>query len=343
MRDFLFGDWGTKFVALCLGFVLWAYLYSESEGTKEMDVDFALEYVNPDVASITKADGAPIDKLVHVKFRGPRSALADLDKVRPRYRIKLTGDLLPEGAREGPITHTVSRDNFENLPPRVNFQVLPSDVLHFRFVMYALSVELPVRLDPKTDLLGAPAPGFEVIRVATDPQRVRLRYPSTIPNLTEVRLEPIDIHGRRNSFEVPARVGKDLAAMGVAPTQEIRVTIEIGAPQKPPALKPVTLPVRLVAPAEDVACEMRITSKTVTVTLEGPAEIIARVTAENAYAFVDPQREGLPDMTQIGPDGLYYNYPIAGVVFTKDDALAQAVRFKPSPDVTVPVLFKKKP
>lgn len=339
MREFLFGDWGTKFVAFCLALVLWAYLYSESEGTKELNVDFVLEYVNPDVASIRKDDGTDIDNVIRVKFRGPRSALADLDKVRPRYRFKLTGDLFPSGVKEGPITHTISRDNFENLPPRVNFQVEGGDVLKFKFVMFALSDELTV----KTEIQGAPAPGFELLRVTTDPQRVRVRYPSTIPLLDEIRLDPIDIHGRKNSFELPGRLAKSLRDMGIAPTQEIRVTIEIGAPQKPPGQKPITLPVRLMAPAEDSQVDVRITSKTVTVTLEGPDEILSRVNADNACAFVDPQASGLPDLSGVGPEGLDYSFPVAGVVFTKDPTMAQTVRFKPSPDVKVAVVLRKKP
>src|SRR6476469_6657076 len=182
-------DWALKLIALVITLALWFIVTGLSTPTtKRMTIP-----LNLNIASSAQVTNQP-QEFVEIEVSGDKRKVEQLNKAELAASIDLT-DVQP-GDRAIPLTpETV----YVPLPQGIKLtEVQPSRL--------AVKLELVDEQDVEVlvDVIGAPAPGFEVYQTSVLPQKIRVRGPASIVStLSYVQTERIDLTGRRE--DLPAK------------------------------------------------------------------------------------------------------------------------------------------
>lgn len=205
-----FRNIGLKLLALLLGTLLW---FAVSGHQIERRISVPVTYRN--VPANLELTGDQTDRVI-VHVRGDDRVVSELTE----GSIRVTVDLA--GSRPGGNIITLRTDQVV-APGRVEvLQVEPGTV---RVTLERVG-QMPVPVSPSVD--GAPAPGYVVSRVVSDPATVLIAGPES--RLTEgIRAitERVAIDGEDDRVVEEVSVGVEDAQLRVVSPRTVRVTVEI--------------------------------------------------------------------------------------------------------------------
>lgn len=228
---FGFRNLGYKLLAVVIALFLWVVARGTASVERGFDIPVVLQGLSDDLVVVDR--GADV---VNVRVLGTRAALRNFDPQRLEYEIDvstakpgqsafevdLTRFDLPRGAR------VVSRS-----PSRI-------ELVFERRITKTLKV--------RPDLEGAPAEGFRIKKIESDPPRVRVTGArSEVLRLSEVATETIDVAGARGPIEREVRVSPGPGHVWADAPRAVNVKIDIeseapeapAAPAAPPPPEPV--------------------------------------------------------------------------------------------------------
>jgi len=275
---------GAKIVALLFAIFLWLHVTAQQIENQGFRVPLSLAGV-PDSLTIIHE----IPEFVEVSIRGPRS---DLLKLRLIGRLKATVDL--EGVKRGKVNIPLSPailNVSEDFDPRdIEIEEPKSLTLNFeRVVTRTVPVRVAFRGEIPQEIIITGDP-------AIIPDRVQVQGAmSIVSGITAVSTEEIDIRGKRGKFtqETPIEVGG--RNMVVSP-RNVLVEMELS---KRGVRTLANLPPTILQDTEDVA--VIYSPKTVSLTIEGPEEIIREITSDKVSILIDITTKA-PGAYKIRPD-----------------------------------------
>jgi len=288
MKDFLFKNISLKILSFFFAFSLW--LFVNLKATAESTLQIPIHWES--LPSFLEITNEVIDS-VRVRVAGPRRILANLEP----SRLPVTLDL--SDAKVGLSNYQIN-EKMVHLPPGLTATVLPPDTIQFKF---ELIVTKGVEVSPL--LKGEPDKGFVVEGVETLPNRIEIvGAQSEVQGISEVGTEAVDVTGRRESFGTKAKimVGRPHAWPSTG-QEEVEVRVAIAEKAIRRLLKQIALKVE--NPRESI----RLEPPRVDVVLEGPAEKLDSVSAEQVAVSVVLPREGplpesLPVKIRLPVDGI---------------------------------------
>lgn len=150
-----------------------------------------------------------------------------------------------------------------------------------------VTVTVPVTALPAAEsvdvdavLVGSPAPGYAVLRIACNPSRVQVRpVPGGVIDFDHVVTEPVDISGLTSDVRVRVALAVPSGVASVNPSQ-VEVVVEIEASRSLGGL-PVT--VRNLAPG----LVATVSPGTVDLVVRGPRALTERLVPGDVVAWVD--------------------------------------------------------
>lgn len=288
LKGLFIDNLGTKLMAFVLAMLLWIYLYNESTDSDEVVAVFEPKVEATELASWTAYDseGRPLDKKIRLKLTGPKGELRGMSRKGIRCEPRFEKDLFTD-EREGTFARDLSVDDL-NLPENFRVAFQPSARITIRYVKY-VTAKVRVALPPvRTD--GQLRRDFTVasVEIAEPPgpdHLTTVRMPAN-RSLTEVRIKPVSVAGKFESFTV--RAEPDLTDPDVR-VREIVVRVTI-LPETDTL--PLKVPLRLAGdPA--VVGRLDVPPKMISVKVTGPKSEIAGVDRTNpgntfyAVAIVD--------------------------------------------------------
>ena len=287
----LSGDLSLKLFSLLVSVVL--FLFVSAESSTPVDVEFPLQYRTPDDMLIT----SDVPGVLSVTLRGPWA----------KYRSFEGGDLEP-----------VNIDLIEAEPGLTRYRIETRDIKApaGMDVVAISSSELEVNLDRRiekqisveVDLIGRPAFGYEIAKVESEPQRVRVVGPKTkMQTLDFVYTRPVDIRERDKSVRSPVELRPPASPMQLADIRGVEVFVEI---REEMLIRNMVVPVRL----DNEPRGSSVAPETVLVSIKGPRRIVDKLEKDQLVAVVDVLQEvqqskqhfqksiqlvGLPDRTEV--------------------------------------------
>jgi YbbR domain-containing protein len=288
MKDFLFKNLSLKILSFFFAISLWLFVNLKATAESTLQIPVLWESL-PSFLEITNE---VIDS-VRIRVSGPRRILAHLES----SRLPVTLDL--SDAKVGLSNYQIN-EKMVHLPPGLTATVLPPDTIQFKF---ELIVTKGVEVTPL--LKGGLAEGYVVEDVEALPNRVEIvGAQSGVQGISQVDTEAIDVTGRRESFETKAKivVGRPHAWPSTGQEEvEVRVAIRESAARR--LLKQISLKVE--NPRESI----RLEPPRVDVVLEGPADLLDSVSADQVAVSVvlpkeGPLPESLPVKIRLPVDGI---------------------------------------
>ncbi|MPY91279.1 MAG: hypothetical protein GEU99_25630 [Luteitalea sp.] len=262
-----FRNIGLKLVALSLAALLW--LAVGGEETAERYLPVPLEFQN--VPTGLEISGDP-PASVNARVRGSSGNLARMQL----GEVVAVLDL--RGVRSG-------EKLFHLLPEQVRtpFGV---DVIEVSPSSFSLRVERSTVEDVLVvpEITGRPAPGYVMGKVTTDPATVRVAGPeSRVQQLTRATTEPLSIERASAPLQERMAIGVADDQVRLLGAREALVTVDII--QAPVERAFADVPVRAV----DVSSSLKVslTPATVSVTVRGTRQAVARLTIDDIDAQVD--------------------------------------------------------
>lgn len=267
MASFPFRNVGLKFLSICIAALLWLVVAGDRivERALRVPVEYqnlpaGLEIVGSSVETVEARVRGSSGALARLA-PGDTSAVVDLRNARPGRRLfHLTAAhvKVPYGIEVVQVAPATLPIEFENSAVRV-LQVRPS-------------VE------------GRPAPGFEVVGVASDPATVEVIGPeSALRGLDFAMTEPVSVADER-------RPVREVVTVGVAdPTVRLRtptaatVTVQIGPGGSRRTLTDVPVTISNVA----AGMRVRLLTPTVAVGVKGTDEAIKDLSPDSVQVQAD--------------------------------------------------------
>ena len=261
-----FRDFSLKVLAVGIAVLLW--LSVAGERVIERGLEVPVEFEN--VPSELEIAGQPPDT-VRVRIRGSAGivgnvepgdvvAVLDLSDERPGQRLfdLFSGQILtPSGVD---VT-----------------SVVPASIA---LTLERAGVARTVPIVP--DIVGQPAEGFVVGRIATEPPTVEIVGPETmLQQLSEALTEPVSVTDATQAVEAVVTVGVGAPTLRLATPVAARVTVEIIAAPLERTVHDV--PVR-VRPSERSAT---IEPDRITVSVRGPRDVVQTLDGEALQGYVD--------------------------------------------------------
>ncbi len=210
-RKLLYENWGIKLISLALAVSLW--LFATSKGKMEVSLTVPLELQNIPAGMAVVGD---VVRYLEVRIQGPERLMRDIGsgkKVVCLLDLGLT--------RTGDNRLRISPDDIRR----------PSGIAVTHLTPYEINVTLEpilrrtVRLRPV--LHGAPAAGYRIIEVSTNPARVTAEGPAGVMRgLSELRTMPIDVQGAQDTITIEPRIdteGKPIKLLEKSVTIRIMV------------------------------------------------------------------------------------------------------------------------
>lgn len=225
----LFRNLGLKLLALAIALVVWfVFSAQRRERISERTYRIPLSVVNIPARTLI---ASPLPAAVDVRVRGPFTALRQIDPDKLEAVVDLAG------APRGEKIYRLAPEDI-NAPPEVEvIAISPSEP---RIVLDATAEKsLPIL----PNLVGRPAPGYEVFDVVVEPRVAQVYGPaSALGRMTSVTTDPISLAQRTANFTVPATVLADVAGVRIRQGQVVTVTVRVRAlaearptPEPPPA------------------------------------------------------------------------------------------------------------
>lgn len=216
----------------------------------------------------------PVIKPSQLQVKGGTTALQNVQQVYVAIDLKGSDHNLSENL---PVSLLDKQGNAISDP---SLTVNPATV----DVMVPVVKNLPSKTVPiRVDVQGAPAQGYQVGQIITEPSMVKIMAPTdNLKPVEYVLTEPIDINQAKNSVakELPVKV--PAGVNWVQPTTvQVVVQIGIGQGEMEIADVPVTLtniPAGIKAVAEPASVNLRAF---------GPSDAISKLTPRDVRAYVD--------------------------------------------------------
>ena len=288
MKDFLFKNLSLKILSFFFAISLWLFVNLKATAESTLHIPVRWESL-PSFLEITNE---VIDS-VRVRVAGPRRILANFEP----SRLPVTLDL--SDAKVGLSNYQIN-EKMVHLPPGLTATVLPPDTIQFKF---ELIVTKGVEVNPLLE--GGLDEGYVVEGVEVLPNRVEIvGAQSEVQGISQVNTEAIDVTGRRESFEIKAKivVGRPHAWPSTG-QEEVEVRVAIAEKAVRRLLKQISLKVE--NPRESI----RLEPPRVDVVLEGPADKLDSVAADQIAVSVvlpkeGPLPESLPVKIRLPVDGI---------------------------------------
>ena len=288
MKDFLFKNLSLKILSFFFAISLWLFVNLKATAESTLHIPVRWESL-PSFLEITNE---VIDS-VRVRVAGPRRILANFEP----SRLPVTLDL--SDAKVGLSNYQIN-EKMVHLPPGLTATVLPPDTIQFKF---ELIVTKGVEVNPLLE--GGLDEGYVVEGVEVLPNRVEIvGAQSEVQGISQVDTEAIDVTGRRESFEIKAKivVGRPHAWPSTG-QEEVEVRVAIAEKAVRRLLKQISLKVE--NPRESI----RLEPPRVDVVLEGPADKLDSVAADQVAVSVvlpkeGPLPESLPVKIRLPVDGI---------------------------------------
>jgi YbbR domain-containing protein len=289
--------WLTKFLLentllklLSLGFalVLWTYVsLGQSEAEAPARVDLEVKNLPKRLVRVSELPSG-----LEIKVRGSRTVLRVLRDRQLSYPVDLNG------ATAGPMAVRIFASGIHGLPKGVRVvEIVPSQI------QLSLSERKSKTVRVKPVFRGTLAEGFEVLRVAVEPELVEVSgAKEEIDQLSEVNTETIDLTDRSESFT--AEVGLDLINRHVEAVRDerVKVSVQVGEPRTTRTLYGVAVELR------GARFRSRLNRADLDVQLEGPKEPLQRLTPGDLRLVIDAEdlEPGLYDMVPVlqAPEGM---------------------------------------
>ena len=284
MRDRVFTDWPLKTLSLAIAFALWVTITGEDTAVKDFDIPLEIQLRDEHIL----ASSPPTE--VTVRLEGPRTVVRKLDPVELALRLPLQD--APRGERDVQL----SINDLSGLPRSVHVASFEPDRVRL-VIDRRMRRELPV----VADLLGDPPEGYSVYRTRVRPGRIRVEGPeAAVRSLTQLRTDALSLEARTRTFT--ERVGavpesSDVRIVDPQPL-EVRVVIDTDPVQRTFDDVAVVL--------SDSTVAGTVAPANVTVVLNGPVELLDRLSPDQIHAAAD--------LNQLEPDAAEGSVPVAATV-----------------------------
>lgn len=225
---------GYKLLALAIAIFLWGVANGSSSTERGFDLPIELRGVPPDlVVTDQSAD------VVNVRVLGPPSTLRSLAESKLEYPIDVSN------AKAGEAIYEVEPSILELPRGAAVVSRSPARVE----VRFEARGERALRV--RADVVGEPAPGFEVTGVTVSPLRVAIAGArSEVLRLGEVVTDTIDVSGADTPVERETRVLLGGAHVWLEDPATVRVRVQITPkPLPPPAAEPAPAAKRPAPPS----------------------------------------------------------------------------------------------
>ncbi len=276
MREHL----GLKLVSLLLGFSLWYAVAREQEAEFSLSIPVELRDLPEGLEVIEESV-----QQVEVRLRGQAEVLRRLTP----QDVNVGVDLLNAEPGER-LAYLTPRDVGVPFGARVA-RVTPTTVR----IVLDRTVERSVEVIPR--VVGSPAAGFELAQIDVSPQRIDVVGPSSrVDGLEQVTTEAISADGLREPYSRLVRVELD-RLVRIAREQNVSLTLDVREERGRRELSGVAV---RGLPADSPAA---LAPLAITVRVEGPKSLIARLRAEDLLAQVPLSGLG-PGRHAVAPDVL---------------------------------------
>ncbi len=271
MKKIFLENLATKAMALLLAVLTWVYLFTQGNGTAEIQVEFTPPVLDPQVfASAVYRDAqrrelAPAGPL-QVRLSGPKGDVRFLSLRPPKtFSCKFQVDPKLLDSPKGTVTLSLETAYF-GLPPAISVEPLPSAQVTLEYVKY---------LDREVDLIpnsvpweGEPREGYKVDSVTVLPARIKAKVPADRTGADRVEIRTLPVAGRFESFTVE-RWELEPGSRIVAQTPFSAEVKVVGVP----ATRRFPLVLHLMTREENKG-HVKLETKNITVELQGPKELI---------------------------------------------------------------------
>jgi YbbR domain-containing protein len=288
IKDLLFRNTSLKILSFFFAVSLW--LFVNLKATAENTLHIPVRWENlPSFLAITNE----VNDSIRVRVAGPRRILSHLEPDRLPVTLELSD------AKVGLSNYQIN-EKMIHLPPGLTATVLPPDTIQFKF---ELTVTKGVEVRPQ--FIGKPAEGHVLEGAEAVPNQVEIvGAQSELQGIVRVDTEPIDVTGRRQSFETKVKIVLDRPHAWPSTGQgevEVRVVIAEESVQK--LLKQISLKVK------NARGPLRLEPPRIDIVLEGPAGRIDSVRPDEIEASVALPKEGplpesLPVRIELPVDGI---------------------------------------
>lgn len=267
MTPFPFRNIGLKFLSICIATLLW--LVVAGDRIVERALRVPVEYQNlPQGLEIVGEPPEAID----VRLRGSSGTLGRLGPADTSAVIDL------RNARPGRrLFHLTSAQ--VNVPYGLEVVQLAPATLPITFENSAVRI-----LAVKPSVEGKPAPGYEVLKVTSDPATVEVIGPeSALRGLDEAMTEPLSVANETRPVRELVTIGVADPSVRLRTPQAATVTVQIGPGSSRRTMTDVPISVINL----DSGLRARLLTPDVTVTLRGTRAAIQTLTMSAIAAQVD--------------------------------------------------------
>lgn len=252
----------AKVVCLALAFMLWMYIV----GSAEVQFEFhgvPVEFV--DVASHL-AVSEDSDRHLSLRVSGPKNSISSIDATDFKVVASLAGE------RKGEKRVSISLENVASPRPDVKVERIDPGTLMV-FLEPVSARRLPVA--PK--LQGEVPAGFRVT-ARSRPETAMVMGPANVfESISAVSTEIIDISGRRATFNINAKLVKEMRSIQKIDPDVVDVLVEIEETLIEKLLEGVRVELQNPIPGRSV----QIKPELVAVKLRGPQNVLERLESQS--------------------------------------------------------------
>jgi hypothetical protein len=261
-------DWPLRLASLGLAAGLWFVIAGRQTAERGLPVPLELRNVPRDL----ELTGDPVNS-VDVRLRASPGLIDSLDAGKVRATIDLAG------AREGETIVQLAPDQV-HVPFGFRVVKITPSLLTLN-----LEATQRKRVPVRPRLIGRPAPGFEVAKVASDPAEVEVTGPrSRVQEVESAFTEAVSVDAARETVQRQVNVGLEDPLLRLDGGSRVRVVAEVREAHETRLVE--NLPV--VARGRPV----RIEPSRVTVVVSGPAPVLAALDPAEVHAYVSVPAAG---------------------------------------------------
>lgn len=261
---------GAKIIALFFAVFLWLHVTAQQHENQTFRVPLELTGI-PDSLTIIHT----VPEFVEVTVRGSRSNLL---KLRLFGRLKATVDLseVKRGRVNIPLSPVILNISEEFDPRDIEIEEPKTLNLNFeRVVTRMVPVRIAYRGEMPEDIIIRGAPTII-------PDRVQVKGANSIVSgITLLNTEEIDIRGKRG--KLTQEVGINVSGQNATVTPS-KVLVEMELSRRGVRTL-ANLPPTLLQDADDI--EVTYSPKTVSLTIEGPEEVIREITSDKVSILLN--------------------------------------------------------
>ena len=275
---------GAKVIALLFAIFLWLHVTAQQLENQRFRVPLSLAGI-PDSLTIIHE----VPEFVEVTIRGSRSSLL---KLRLFGRLKATVDLqdIKQGRVNIPLSSAILNVSEDFDPREVEIEEPQTLTLNFERVVTRM---VPVRLAYKGEI---PQDMIITADPTIIPERVRVGGAmSIVSGISFVNTEQIDIRGKRG--KLTQEVAIDVVGRNVTVSPP-NVLVEMELSRRGVRTL-ANLPPTILQDTDDVT--VHYAPKTVSLTIEGPEEVIREITSDKISILLDITTRA-PGTYKIRPD-----------------------------------------